>query len=119
MVLLSGTPCSKVLSPVLTDTDNIKAKMVLSADHERLVSWIVFKPPGPPDTRTEEEKSSALQAYIKGTAAFKGKEELVYNIMTENRVLDEKFLGKGYESRFWEVSFRFSLHFVLFNSNPI
>lgn len=78
------------------------AKMVLSDEPETLVSYIVFSPPKAPDERSDEEKDKETRAQIEANANVIDK-ELVFRLKSENSVLNERFFGKGYESRYWEV----------------
>jgi hypothetical protein len=80
------------------------AKMVLSDDHKKLVSYIVFSPPKAADERSDEEKDKETRARIEENPNVKDK-ELVFRLKTEDRVLNEKFFGKGFESRYWEVCY--------------
>lgn len=77
-------------------------KLVPSDDHEKMVSYIVFTPPGPPDERTDEEKARGLRAQIDGNSQIRDK-DLAFRLKMEDKVLNERFFGRGYESRFWEV----------------
>ena len=82
-------------------------KVVLSNDHEKLVSYIVFSPPKPLDERTDEEKEKDLVAELEKNPPWGADKEEVLRLKTEDRVLQERFFGKGYESRFWEVRLQF------------
>ena len=76
--------------------------MVLRNEPEKIVSYIIFSPPKPVDERTDKEKERDLRAEIERNPPWAGK-ELAFHLKNEDRVLQEKFFGKGYESRFWEV----------------
>lgn len=82
---------------------NLRAKLVHSSDNSKIVSYTIFSPPKPPDARSEEEKAAALRKEIESISAIQDK-ELAFRLKTEDRVLNEKFLGPNYESRFWELT---------------
>ena len=94
------------LQPTLSrfsNPGNLMAKLVLSSDHSKIVSYIVLSPPKPPDSRSEEEKAAALRKEIESISVIQDK-ELTFRLKTEDRLLNEKFFGPNYESRFWELT---------------
>jgi hypothetical protein len=96
-----ATRTSQILSR-FSNPGNLMAKMVLSDNREKIVSYIVFSPPGSPDERTDDEKERDLRKEIEGATDVSDK-ELVFRLKSEDRRLNERFFGRGYESRFWEV----------------
>lgn len=78
------------------------AKLVLSSNPSRLVSYVVWYGPGEEDSRSEEEKDRDVRKGVEEMSDGLDK-ELVYRLKTEGRVLSERFLGKGYRSKWWEL----------------
>ena len=89
---------------------NRMAKMVLddpgkSDGDMMVVSYIVWKAPLPPHSAKSESESAAASAReIDELQVSEGVDrDLVVRLKTEYRVLNKKFLGEDYESRYWEL----------------
>jgi GNAT superfamily N-acetyltransferase len=81
--------------------NNLAAKIVLSADPSKIISYIVWNPPNV-DTRSKEQKEKELRADIESGSSGRDTEK-IYNMKKEDRVLNERYLGKGYEGRWWTL----------------
>jgi GNAT superfamily N-acetyltransferase len=80
---------------------NLAAKIVLSSDPSKIISYIVWNPPNV-DFRSKEQKEKEIRADIERCSS--GVEaEKIYNMKMEDRVLNERYLGKGYEGRWWTL----------------
>ncbi|KAH7419552.1 hypothetical protein BKA64DRAFT_651104 [Cadophora sp. MPI-SDFR-AT-0126] len=86
----------------LSAPGNVGWKLVQSSSPSNILSWIMFCPPQPLDERTEEEQIRDLRKEIDGAKSSRSKESM-FKMRMEYRVLNERFLGKGYQSRFWEL----------------
>jgi GNAT superfamily N-acetyltransferase len=81
--------------------NNLAAKIVLSSNPSKVISYIVWNPPNV-DIRSEEQREREIRADIERCSS--GKEaEKIYNMKMEDRVLNERYLGKGYEGRWWTL----------------
>ncbi|PMD63787.1 uncharacterized protein K444DRAFT_319218 [Hyaloscypha bicolor E] len=73
-----------------------------ASDPEKLVAYVYFRPPSPPDTRTVEEREMELREEVEKSTSRTSK-ELLFALKAENGELNERYFGKGYEERFWEL----------------
>jgi GNAT superfamily N-acetyltransferase len=92
-----GLMVTKLPSP-----GNLGWKIVESSNPNTIISWITFCPPQPLDGRSEEEQIRDLKREIDESKTFNSKES-VFNMRMEHRMLGERYFGKGYESRLWEL----------------
>lgn len=81
---------------------NIGWKLVQNSNPSVIISWIIFCPPDAPDSRSEEDQIQDLKNEIDGSKSSRSKEAM-FKMRMEYRVLNERFLGKGFGSRFWEL----------------
>jgi len=86
----------------LSTPGNLGWKLVQSSNLSTIVSWVMFCPPQPLDERSEEEQIRDLKKEIEGSRTMRSKES-IFKMRMEYKVLNEKFFGKGYGSRFWEL----------------
>lgn len=62
----------------------------------------VFKAPER-DLRTPEQRDKELREQINKRSDGQKKKDQVYKLKTEDRVLNERYLGKEYEGRWWTL----------------
>ncbi|PVH80044.1 hypothetical protein DL98DRAFT_588823 [Cadophora sp. DSE1049] len=86
----------------LSTPGNLGWKLVQSSNSSSIISWVMFCPPQPLDERSEEEQIRDLKKEIDGSKASRSKESLL-KMRMEYRLLNQRFLGKGYESNFWAL----------------
>ncbi|KAG4412533.1 hypothetical protein IFR04_014344, partial [Cadophora malorum] len=99
--ITTGLNGSLMLSKLSTP-GNIGWKLIQLAHPHTIISWIMFCPPQPLDLRSDEEQIQDLKKEIDGSKTSRSKEEIL-KMRMEYRVLNERFLGRGYEARFWEL----------------
>jgi GNAT superfamily N-acetyltransferase len=79
----------------------LTAKLSSHSEPSVILSYIVFTAPFE-DERNEEQIDVDLRKAIEELSDGL-KKEVVYELKKEDRVLNKKFLGEGYESRWWAL----------------
>jgi GNAT superfamily N-acetyltransferase len=77
---------------------SITAKLVLSSDQSKMVSYAVFFPPEK-DDRSEEEKIGALWDSVKEREGVD--RERIYGLMKGEKETSVRVLGEGWEGKWW------------------
>jgi GNAT superfamily N-acetyltransferase len=62
----------------------------------------LFNPPSPLDARSVEEMERELREEISRSSSGLD-EELIFQLKTEDRELNLRYLGEGYEVEYWEL----------------
>jgi GNAT superfamily N-acetyltransferase len=90
-----------VLKNRFNKPNNLAAKIVLSSDPSKIVSYIVWNPPEV-DATSDKQREKDFRADIERGPSGRDTEK-IYNMKMEDRVLNERYLGKGYEGRWWTL----------------
>jgi ribosomal protein S18 acetylase RimI-like enzyme len=93
------------LSSTISRFSNLSSlayKFVPASDPDKLVAYVLFSAPHAPDTRSPQEREKALSEEISKSSSGLDK-EMIFQLKTEDGALNTRFLGEGYEARFWEL----------------
>jgi GNAT superfamily N-acetyltransferase len=106
----SGIPGAEKQFSGKNASRNRMAKMVLDdpnkSDADKMVvAYVVFKTPVPPHSaKSSTESAAAFAQEMAELQVPNGVDrDIVVGLMTEARLLNKKYLGQDYESRYWEL----------------